>query len=111
MDQGGIKKRYLNELARREVLQRFEASATSVVEFCKREGISPSNFYRWRSLAAASPSAPAVLRGRPAEFPPASPQARFIELGALGEVGTGASGRLDLKLDLGGGLILHLVRS
>jgi hypothetical protein len=37
------------------------------------------------------------------------PQARFIELGALGETAT--PGRLDLRIDLGGGLSLHLVRS
>ncbi len=37
---------------------------------------------------------------------PARPEA-FVDLGVLG---SGGGARLELKLDLGGGLVLHLVR-
>jgi hypothetical protein len=42
---------------------------------------------------------------------PRSTQANFVDLGALGAAGAALAPRIDLKLDLGGGLTLHLVRS
>ena len=32
-----------------EILKRFESSGLGSKEFCRREGVSPSSFQRWRS--------------------------------------------------------------
>jgi hypothetical protein len=90
----------------REVLGRFADSGMSVHAFCKREGVSANSFRRWRSRLAPSPPIQAVPQSEP---PPQQSTADFIELGSYGPAGVPA-GRLDLKLDLGGGLSLHLVR-
>ena len=87
----------------REVLERFAKSGQSAVAFCQREGLSSQSFYRWRdrlegelkprARVARSPSAANVSPG-------------FIDLGALRSSGA----RLELRLDLGGGVLVHLVR-
>lgn len=71
----------------------------SVAEFCAREGISDSSLHRWRShLRAAGSSQPE--RGAPAAF---------LDAGVLRREPPSAP-RLELTLDLGGGLQLSLVR-
>jgi putative transposase len=90
----------------REVLGRFASSGMSVHAFCKREGLSANSFRRWRSRLAPTPSIRAAPQGG---VPAAQSGTGFIELGSYGAAGAPA-GRLDLKLDLGGGLSLHLVR-
>lgn len=83
------------------VFERFDASGLGVVPFCEREGISVSSFRRWRSLLAdETPGAPGAGDG--AEAPRG-----FVDAGVLG---LGGAGRLELKLELGGGMVLHLVR-
>ena len=84
----------------REVLVRQESSGLSVASFCAHESISVSSFQRWRALVASA-SAAADVR-TPAR------QEAFVDLGMLGSSG---GSRLELKLDLGGGVVLHLVRS
>ena len=85
----------------RGLLSRHAASGLSVEAFCRREGISKASFYRWRSL----------LDGWGKQDVPAGRRSTggFIDAGSLGSVPAGAP-KLDLKLDLGGGLVLHLVR-
>ncbi len=83
----------------RALLAHQMSSGLSVSAFCARESISVSSFQRWRTLAAPV-SGVAVART------PARPEA-FVDLGVLG---SGGASRLELKLDLGGGLVLHLVR-
>jgi putative transposase len=78
---------------------RFERSGMSVSRFCAGESISVANFYRWRGLLGASAHATPQ---------PVQPAPEFVELGTIGAAPGGA--RLEIKLDLGGGLILHLVR-
>jgi putative transposase len=99
------KRRRLSAQAWREVLGRFDGAGTSVAAFCKREGVCESSFHRWRSRLVATPAGGAVV-----ERAPQSTSATFVELGALGDVVPSAAPRIDLKLDLGGGLTLHLVR-
>lgn len=100
------RRRRLDAQAWREVLDRFDGSAMSVHAFCEREGVSASSFHRWRSRLA---TAPAVQPAPHDEAARAASTTGFIELGSY--AGQGASaGRLDLRLDLGGGLTLHLVR-
>jgi hypothetical protein len=48
----------------RELLRRFDATATTVDEFCAREGLSTSSFYRWRGRLLRSDTGLAVPRGR-----------------------------------------------
>lgn len=101
-----FKRRHLDEQTWREVLGRFECSGMSVLAFCKREGVSANSFRRWRSRLAPRPSIQAAPQG---DVPAAQSATSFIELGSYGAAGAPA-GRLELKLDLGGGLSLHLVR-
>ncbi len=83
----------------RVLLSRFDGSGLSVAEFCAREGISDTSFHRWRSrLRAAGSSQPE--RAAPAVF---------LDTGVLQRVPASAA-RLELTLDLGGGLQLSLVR-
>jgi hypothetical protein len=92
----------------RELLRRFDASGISVGEFCKRERLSKATFQRWRARLTAEASAltMAAMSERSGEQAPTS----FIDLGSLGATSAAVTARLDLKLDLGGGLTLHLVR-
>jgi putative transposase len=101
----GIKRRHLGERTWREVLERFESSGLSVSAFCKREGVGPNSFQRWRArLMTTSQSDSQASSATIPSVPP-----KFIELGSIGQASVGTS-RLEIKLDLGGGLSLHLVR-
>ena len=100
------KRRRLNVQAWGEVLRRFDASGEAVNQFCEREGVSTSSFHRWRSRLTAAASAAAPVEHKTKREPAT---ARFVDLGSLGAPSVPAS-RLDLKLELGGGLTLHLVR-
>jgi putative transposase len=88
------------------LLLRYERSGLEVSEFCRREGISAASFYRWRAQRGAVVDDDgeihddAVAR---AQVP------AFVDLGALGAM-TPARARLDMRLDLGDGVVLHLVR-
>lgn len=87
----------------RGLMGRQAQSGLSVAAFCRREGLNAWTFYGWRSR----------LRGRAVdEQPPESksrteePGSGFIDLGAL----SGASSRCEIRLDLGGGVVLQMVR-
>jgi putative transposase len=100
------RRRRLSGQAWREVLRRFDRAGTTVAEFCKREGVCESSFHRWRSRLGGTPGGGVVVERAPQSTP-----ATFVDLGALGTAGASLAPRIDLKLDLGGGLTLHLVRS
>lgn len=100
------------------VVDRWRTSGLSVEMFCRRDGINRASFYRWRALLAASEPAGLVAldasprsRTRPlvSAENSAVPAADFVDLGVLGQSAPG--GRLELRLDLGAGLVLTLVRS
>jgi hypothetical protein len=84
------------------LVEKFGGGGVSVEAFCRREAISAASFYRWRSLLSG-----AVDRG---EVVVRDSAPGFVDLGALNSAPS-AGRRLDLKLDLGDGLRLHLVRS
>jgi len=84
----------------RSLLRRFGNSELGVGAFCRREGVSAASFYRWRSLLSGTADGGDVVVHDGA--------AAFVDLGALN---SRSPGRLDLKLDLGEGLVLQLVRS
>ena len=86
----------------RSLLARFDGSGLGVEAFCRREAISAASFYRWRSLLSHGRDGDEVVGSATA--------AAFVDLGTLNGASS-ARARLDLKLELGDGLILHLVRS
>lgn len=80
------------------VIARFAESGLGVEAFCAREGLSESTFRRWRSLLGEPSTQPAA---------PAMEPTGFVDAGTLK---LGGTGRLELRLDLGDGVILHLSR-
>jgi transposase-like protein len=91
----------------REIVDRQVQSGSTVAEFCQREGLSVASFYGWRSKLrqksdAGSGSVAVTEKPGRAE----THASGFIDLGALGMRGP----RVEVRLELGGGVALHLVR-
>ena len=79
----------------------------TVEAFCKDEGLSRSSFSRWRSrLPMQAGSAATTMHESDAHK--AAPS--FVDLGLLGAASTATPASLEVRLDLGGGLSLTLVR-
>ncbi len=78
------------------VLARFAQSGMTAQAFCQREQISPASLYRWRALL-----------GSPArsDSPRVVSTADFVDLGTLAP-----PAGVELRLDLGGGVLLQLTR-
>ncbi len=85
------------------LLGKYDRSGLAIDAFCRREAISPASLYRWRSLLSDGIDAREVSHAEASHPPPA-----FVDLGPLNSAASRPS--LDLTLDLGDGLILHLVR-
>jgi transposase-like protein len=87
----------------RQLFSRQSSSGLSVPEFCRREGINASLFRRWRSSLEAQGKRIRVpsKAGLRAEAP-----APFIDLGGIGMGGP----RFEVRLDLGGGIVLSIAR-
>lgn len=92
----------------RGLVEGYGTSGLSLERYCAREGIGIASYHRWRRLLAqATPTAGAVRTAQTKAVvgtPTASPA--FVDLGAL----PSASSRLELRLELGGGLILQVAR-
>lgn len=93
-----------NEAEWRERMIRFAASGQTVKQFCQAESISEWSFYRWRKQLNA-----------PADM---AHSAAFIEVGpmpvppaARPKVQAGPAAGVEVRLDLGHGLVLHIVRA
>jgi putative transposase len=97
----------------RALVSAFESSGLSMPAFCRREGVAESSLYAWR----------ARLRGakRPLKAVMPRPKGEFVALGVLdpersqalaapSASGSRAAAALEIKLDLGGGVVLHLRR-
>jgi hypothetical protein len=106
------RRRRLDAATWRELLGRFDAAGTTVGEFCAREDLNPSSFYRWRErLGSADMHAAAPRRVQPSGVSvPPSAAAGFIELGGLVGSSRSAGSGLELRLELGGGLVLQIMR-
>ena len=104
----GATRRRLDEQSWRAVLERFDGAAMTVQEFCLREGLTRSSFTRWRARLRSGPKrvpAPAVAKAAAG-----APKSSFVDLGLLGAAAPAAEhAGLDLRIELGGGLSLHLV--
>jgi transposase-like protein len=92
------KRRRLTADVWRAALGRFAESGLTVQAFCQREAINVTSFYRWRSMLSG-------VRDEPPS-PVAERTTGFVELGTLNS----SVSRFELRLDLGGGVLLHLVR-
>ncbi len=88
----------------RHRLARFATSGQQIKSFCQAESVSEAVFYRWRKqLSATSIAAPA---------------AGFIDVGMMPSVPAltvptqcdSAAAALEVRLDLGHGLVLQIVR-
>ncbi|MGH8228864.1 MAG: IS66 family insertion sequence element accessory protein TnpA [Steroidobacteraceae bacterium] len=92
----------------RERVEQQAASGLAVGEFCRREGLSVWSFYHWRlRLRAENEGAkPAAKRTALVRRDPMERTGGFIDLGAL----SSASSGWEVRLDLGGGIVLHLAR-
>lgn len=90
-------------------------SGETIEAFCRSQGVSRSSFVRWRSLLSAVAAAPDVSLQRAAHHnvrpvvPEQSARPYFID---AGEIGLGSSGAhpLEIRLELGGGMVLTIRR-
>jgi transposase-like protein len=96
-----------SESAWREIVARQEQSGLTVTEFCEREGLKAASLYGWRvrlrQEAAGTKVSPTISDRARVE----RKAQEFIDLGAIGA----SRGRFEVRLDLGGGMLLQLVRS
>lgn len=99
----------------RNRLARHAASGQSVAAFCRSEAIAVASFYQWRKRSL-------LQQADTAQAPQASPLASsFIDLGAVADrpispapthtAATGPLAGIDVRLDLGNGMVLRIVRS
>ena len=87
----------------RELVARQARSGLSVLAFCRQEQLNAWTFYGWRSrLRESAVGTEDRALVRPQDREPAG----FIELGALGR----GSSRCEIRVDLGGGVVLQVVR-
>jgi transposase-like protein len=84
----------------RELVTRQVDSGVSVQAFCERERLNVNTFYGWRSKLGTRS---ALSSGKPKVSEPAG---GFIDLGSL----EGSASRYEIRLDLGGGVVLQVVR-
>ena len=106
MEAQSSKRRHLKGDEWGELLNRFRCGGESVTGFCRREGVSANSFRRWRErLTAKAPGVP-----KPMSAAVAQADAGFVELGSIGVTAAAPATRLELTLDLGGGVTLHVVR-
>ncbi len=95
-----------SESAWREIVARQEQSGLTVQDFCEREGLKAASLYGWRVRLRQEPAgkgaSPQISPSARAKKPPE----QFIDLGAIDS----SRGRFEVRLDLGGGVLLHLVR-
>jgi putative transposase len=87
----------------RDLIARQAVSGVTVAEFCRREGIHAGLFRRWRSTV--DQRAANVVATRDSGIR-AKSMASFIDLGPLDS----RASRFDVRLELGDGMVLHLVR-
>lgn len=100
----------------RERLARHAVSGQTVAVFCKNESVTEGQYYRWRTrLRGQSGLAVRARNAAPASTP-------FIDLGAVkapnvngaapraDQMSVAKPGAIEVRLDLGHGLVLHIVR-
>jgi hypothetical protein len=90
----------------RDRFKRFAVAEQTVASFCVSEAVSEANFYWWRKKLQAPVG---MRRTQPRRLP-----AQFIDAGhatlMANEGGRGTSGRVQLRIDLGDGLVITVAR-
>ena len=106
------------ESAWRERFARYARSKQTVEAFCLSEAVSVASFYGWRTRLRDG-RVNVLTAPRTVPLPAASP---FIDMGSVrsGSIRTHASRHapapdytpttINLRLELGGGVVLHIVR-
>lgn len=94
-------------------LQRFAHAGGSVSAFCAAEGVSAWSFYRWRRRldAAQCNGTPAAAGVKPKAS--TAPTSGFIDAGVTRLIGTeaaAAAAPLEVRIELGGGIVLRILR-
>jgi hypothetical protein len=111
MAQLAISKRSRSRRSReqwRQVVAAHDESGLSVGSYCERERVSAASFYRWRALVGGD-----VARVAAAPRPKAR-EAQFVDLGMMNSLppttdrdsATRCAERLELRLELGAGIVL-----
>jgi putative transposase len=91
----------------RELVARQARSGLSVRAFCRQERLNAWTFYGWRSrLRGSAVVAEDRAVARSQEQEQDREPTGFIDLGAL----RGSSSRCEIRLDLGDGVVLRVVR-
>jgi hypothetical protein len=86
----------------RSLLGRFAGSGLSVEAFCQREAVNVASFYRWRRLLeGAGTDRHDGLGGPPTDF---------VDLGQVDLGSPTPRGAIEIRLDLGEGLTVHIMR-
>jgi putative transposase len=97
-----IKRIKRSEATWREIFSRHASSGVAMLEFCRAEGINPGVYRRWRSRLNGDgmQGAKTQARAAPKTVTP------FIDIGAVGSV----QSRMEVRLELGGGVVLTVAR-
>lgn len=96
-----------SESAWREIVARQEHSGLTVTEFCEREGLKAASLYGWRGRLRQGAVGKRVSPSISSRARVDKSSEEFIDLGAI----SSGRGRFEVRLDLGGGVLLQLVRS
>ena len=87
----------------RRIFERRASSGLSVATFCQREGIAQSSYKHWRTKLAHA--------AREVGVAVSHAETGFVDVGSLGtHASAEASKRINLTLELGHGIVLHVVR-
>ena len=104
-----------SKAAWRALIARQAISGETIEAFCRAQGVSRSSFERWRGLLLPAATAPDVSlhsvghhNDRPA-VSERSAEHRFIDAGEIG-LGSGGAEPLEIRLELGGGIVLTIRR-
>jgi hypothetical protein len=91
----------------REIVARQEQSGLTVTEFCEREGLKAASLYGWRGRLRQEATGKKLSPTMSSRTRVGKNTEEFIDLGAIGV----SRARFEVRLDLGGGVLLQLVRS
>ena len=96
----------------RAVMSRFAGAGVSVSAFCRGESIPTQTFYYWRARLRPAQSA-GVASKRAITPSPSAPPRGFVDLGVLPSIEPATlagPGALEIRLDLGAGVVLQIRR-
>lgn len=103
---GGQMAKHRSVEAWRALVDGHAGSGLGVEAYCVRESIKVSSFRRWRRQLIGAPAMPAVARAKTPAVRTRKAAPTFVDLGAFS-----SAPRFELRLDLGQGLALTIVRS